>query len=132
MIGVDVRTLRPDSAGCWPDEPGEIVIRSEVLMTGYWNNPAATAEALRGGWLHTGDIGKIDKDGFVYVVDRLKDMIISGGENIYSREVEDALTSHPAIAEAAVVGAPHTRAFRQKLLPMAGALYDERLYVIMP
>jgi long-chain acyl-CoA synthetase len=78
-------------------------------MKGYWNNPTATAETLRGGYLHTGDIGQIDAGGFVYVVDRLKEMIVSGGENIYSREVENALMSHPAVLEAAVVGAPDPR-----------------------
>jgi acyl-CoA synthetase (AMP-forming)/AMP-acid ligase II len=109
MIGVDVRTVRSDGSECAPDEPGEIVIRSDALMSGYWNNPSATADTLRGGWLHTGDVGQTDADGFVYVVDRLKDMIISGGENIYSREVEDALMGHPGVAEAAVVGAPHPR-----------------------
>ncbi|MGH6768797.1 MAG: acyl-CoA synthetase [Xanthobacteraceae bacterium] len=109
MIGCDVRTVRPDGSACQPDEPGEVVIRSEALMSGYWNNPAATGETLREGWLHTGDVGQVDEHGFVYVVDRLKDMIISGGENIYSREVEDALLSHPSLAEAAVVGTPHPR-----------------------
>jgi acyl-CoA synthetase (AMP-forming)/AMP-acid ligase II len=78
-------------------------------MTGYWNNHPATLETLRGGYLHTGDIGERDEDGFIFVVDRLKDMIVSGGENIYSREVENALASHPGILEVAVVGAPDTR-----------------------
>ena len=109
MTGVEVRTLRPDCTPCAVDEPGEIVIRSECLMTGYWDNDAATREALRNGWLHTGDIGQIDAEGFVYVVDRLKEMIVSGGENIYSREVENALMSHPGVLEAAVVGAPDPR-----------------------
>ncbi|MCC6889212.1 MAG: AMP-binding protein [Hyphomicrobiales bacterium] len=109
MIGCDVRTVRPDGSECDIDEPGEIVIRSDALMTGYWNNPDATRETLRNGFLHTGDIGQVDAGGFVYVVDRLKEMIISGGENIYSREVENALMAHPAVIEAAVVGAPDPR-----------------------
>src|SRR5579862_1608912 len=75
-------------------------------MVGYWNNSPATIEALRGGWLHTGDMGHIDEDGFVYLDDRKKDMIVSGGENVYSREVEEALMSHPAVADAAVIGVP--------------------------
>jgi acyl-CoA synthetase (AMP-forming)/AMP-acid ligase II len=109
MVGCDVRTLHADGSPCATDEPGEIVIRSDALMTGYWNNPAATAETLRGGFLHTGDIGQIDDGGFVYVVDRLKEMIVSGGENIYSREVENALMSHPGVLDAAVVGGPDPR-----------------------
>ncbi len=109
MIGCDVETRRPDGSPCAVGEPGEIVIRSDALMTGYWRNEAATRETLRGGFLHTGDIGEIDAHGFVYVVDRLKEMIVSGGENIYSREVENALMGHPGVLEAAVVGAPDPR-----------------------
>lgn len=90
-------------------EPGEIVVKSAANMRGYWNNSAATIETLRDGWLHTGDIGKLDEDGFLYLVDRKKDMIISGGENIYSREVEETLLQHPDISDAAVIGVPHTR-----------------------
>ena len=78
-------------------------------MTGYWRNPQATAETIRHGWLHTGDVGTEDEEGFIFVIDRLKDMIISGGENIYSREVEDVLASHPAVIEAAVIGRPDAR-----------------------
>jgi acyl-CoA synthetase (AMP-forming)/AMP-acid ligase II len=85
---------------------GEICLRSDQVMEGYWNNHAATLEALRDGWLFTGDIGYIGKDNFLYVVDRKKDMIISGGENIYSPEVESALGSHPEVQEAAVIGLP--------------------------
>ncbi|MBO3273799.1 long-chain-fatty-acid--CoA ligase [Pseudomonas schmalbachii] len=85
---------------------GEIVVRGPSVMLGYWNKPEATAEALRNGWMHTGDGGYMDEDGFVYVCDRLKDMIVSGGENIYSAEVETAISSHPAVAQAAVIGIP--------------------------
>ena len=89
---------------------GEIRIRSEGVMDGYWRNEAATKEVLlEGGWLATGDIGSLDEDGYVYILDRKKDMIISGGENIYARDVEDTLLSHPEIIEAAVVGGPHER-----------------------
>ena len=109
MVGVDVRVARPDGTECAVGEPGEIIIRSGAVMTGYWNNNAATLETLRNGFIHTGDIGERDDEGFVFVVDRLKDMIVSGGENIYSREVEEALVSHPGVLESAVVGAPDER-----------------------
>lgn len=109
MTCVEVRTMAPDGSFCPPGVRGEIVIRSEALMGGYWNNHAATVETLVDGWLHTGDVGETDEQGFVYVLDRVKDMIISGGENIYTREVEEALLAHPGIAEVAVVGAPDER-----------------------
>ena len=109
MVGCDVRVVRLDGSECAAGEPGEIVIRSQGLMHGYWNNHIATADTLRDGWLHTGDIGEVDDESFVFVVDRLKEMIVSGGENIYSREVENALMSHPAVLEAAVVGGPDER-----------------------
>jgi len=89
-----------------PGEMGEIVVRGEVVMKGYWRNPKATAETLRGGWLHTGDLGIMDERGYVYILDRAKDMIISGGENIYSREIEDVILKHPAVHEVAVIGVP--------------------------
>ena len=88
---------------------GEIVYRAPTLMAGYWNNPEATAEAFAGGWFHSGDLVRQDEEGYVWVVDRKKDMIISGGENIYCAEVENALAAHPAIAEAAVIGRPHEK-----------------------
>jgi acyl-CoA synthetase (AMP-forming)/AMP-acid ligase II len=88
---------------------GEICLHSPQNMLGYWNNSAATIEALRGGWLHTGDMGYVDEDGFVYLADRKKDMIVSGGENVYSREVEEALMSHASVADAAVIGVPDRR-----------------------
>ncbi|MBV9202727.1 MAG: AMP-binding protein, partial [Alphaproteobacteria bacterium] len=88
-------------------EVGEVVTRSDCVMEGYWNNPAATEETLRGGWLHTGDLGSSDEDGFLTLRDRSKDMIISGGSNIYPREIEEVLLRHPDIAEASIVGRPH-------------------------
>jgi fatty-acyl-CoA synthase len=90
-------------------EVGEIVYRGPTTMLGYWRNAAATEEAFAGGWFHSGDLVRVDADGFFYVVDRAKDMIISGGENIYCAEVEDALAAHPAIREVSVVGRPHER-----------------------
>jgi acyl-CoA synthetase (AMP-forming)/AMP-acid ligase II len=75
-------------------------------MTGYWNKPEATAETLKGGWMHTGDAARMDEKGYIYIQDRIKDMIVSGGENIYPAEVENALFQHPAVADAAVIGIP--------------------------
>jgi acyl-CoA synthetase (AMP-forming)/AMP-acid ligase II len=89
-----------------PGQMGEIVVRGEVVMKGYWKNHEATAETLRGGWLHTGDLGIMDEKGYVYILDRAKDMIISGGENVYSREIEDVILKHPAVHEVAVIGVP--------------------------
>ena len=97
------RRMIARSAG---DAIGEIVIRGENVMKGYWNNPAATAEAMRGGWFHTGDLARRDEDGFYFIVDRKKDMIIRNGLNVYPREVEEVLYTHPAVAEAAVFGVP--------------------------
>jgi fatty-acyl-CoA synthase len=90
-------------------EVGEIVYRGPTLMKGYWNKPAETAEAMAGGWFHSGDLVRQDDEGFLYVVDRKKDMIISGGENIYCAEVENALAAHPGVADVAVIGARHER-----------------------
>lgn len=90
-------------------EVGEIQVRGPTLMRGYFRNPKETRAALKGGWLHTGDLGRYDEKGFLYVVDRLKDMIKSGGMNIYAREVEEVLMSHPQVKEAAVIGVPHER-----------------------
>jgi len=104
--GVLVRIVDDNGKDCAVEEPGEILLRGPIMMQVYWNNSNATIETLRGGWLHTGDMGKFDDDGYVYLVDRKKDMIVSGGENIYSREVEEALYQHDAVANAAVIGVP--------------------------
>jgi fatty-acyl-CoA synthase len=87
-------------------DPGEICIRGAIVMDGYWKRPELTADAFRGGWLHTGDIARQAADGYLTIVDRTKDMIISGGFNVYPREVEDALLAHEAVAAAAVIGVP--------------------------
>lgn len=105
-FGVEVRTVKPDGADTAVDEPGEILIRAPGLMSGYWNRNALSLLAVREGWFRTGDVGFFDDQGFLFIADRLKDMIISGGENIYSREVEDALMEHPAVHEASVTGMP--------------------------
>jgi acyl-CoA synthetase (AMP-forming)/AMP-acid ligase II len=85
---------------------GEVVVRGLAVMLGYWNRPDATAETLRGGWLHTGDLGRLDEHGYLYLLDRAKDLIITGGSNVYAVEVEAALSSHPAVRDVAVVGIP--------------------------
>jgi long-chain acyl-CoA synthetase len=108
-VGVAVRTVRPDGTDCDTGEVGEVLARSNAVTVGYWGNPAATAEALRDGWYHTGDLGYLNDRSYLFVVDRAKDMIVSGGENVYSVEVEDALYRHPAVAEAAVFGVPDER-----------------------
>jgi fatty-acyl-CoA synthase len=97
--------LRPVPDG----EPGEICVQGPLVMTGYRDNPELTAEAFRGGWLHTGDVAVRDPDGFLRIVDRTKDMIVSGGFNIYPRELEDILGEHPAVAQVAVIGVPHPK-----------------------
>jgi long-chain acyl-CoA synthetase len=102
--GVAVRVVRADGEECEPDEVGEILIRGPNVTPGYWGNDTATATALRGGWYHSGDLGSLRGDGYMFVVDRLKDMIVSGGENVYSIEVENALYRHAAVREAAVFG----------------------------
>ncbi|MDX1710678.1 MAG: AMP-binding protein, partial [Rhodovibrionaceae bacterium] len=88
-------------------EPGEVLVRGEQVMLGYWNRDDATAETLRDGWLHTGDVGVLDEEGFLTLKDRSKDVIISGGTNIYPREVEEVLLTHPGVLEVSVIGAPH-------------------------
>ena len=103
---VQVRVVDADGKDVPPGQVGEIVTRSGANMVGYWNRPQETAKTLRDGWLHTGDAGFLDDDGYVFIHDRVKDMIISGGENVYPAEVESALAEHPAIAEVAVIGVP--------------------------
>ena len=104
---VEVRVVDEDDRLLPAGESGEIVVRGDVVMPGYWENPEATASALKGGWLHTGDVGRFDEDGFLTLLDRAKDMIISGGTNIYPREIEEVLLRDEAVREAAVVGRPH-------------------------
>ena len=104
--GVQVRILDEDDRPLPPGETGEICIRGGSVMKGYWERPEETAETLRGGWLHTGDIGKMDDEGYVYILDRTKDMVISGGLNIYPREIEEVLLTHPSVSEACVFGVP--------------------------
>ena len=104
--GFEVRIADEDGNWLAPGEEGEICCRSNAVMAGYWRAPEATAEAIKDGWFHTGDIGKIDEEGFVYILDRKKDLILRGGFNVFPRDIEDALVEHPAVAQAGVVGRP--------------------------
>ena len=106
---VSARVVDDDMNDVPVGQVGEIVYRAPTLMDGYWNNPKATAEAFAGGWFHSGDLVRQDEEGYIWVVDRKKDMIISGGENIYCAEVENVLAGHPAIVEVAVIGRSHEK-----------------------
>jgi long-chain acyl-CoA synthetase len=105
-LGVNVRIVDKNNQDVVPGVVGEIIAQSDSIMKEYWRKPKETAEAIVDGWLHTGDLAYYDENGFIYIVDRKKDMIVSGGENVYSREVEDVLYKHPSVAEAAVIGVP--------------------------
>lgn len=105
----EVRIVDDNGVDVGPDVPGEVLVRSRHIMAGYWNRPDATAQTITDGWLHTGDIAVRDAEGFVYIQDRIKDMIISGGENVYPAEIEDILLSHPGIADVAVLGIPSAK-----------------------
>ena len=106
VLGTEVRVVDENGDDCAPGEVGEIIARGDQLMNGYWNVPEATAQALRDGWLYLGDAGTFDEEGYLYVKDRIKDMVVSGGENVYPAEVEQVLYEHEAVAEAAVIGVP--------------------------
>lgn len=124
---LDVRLLDDDLQEVEPGEVGEICVRGPLVMSGYWNRPEETAEALRGDWLHTGDLARMDDDGFMFIVDRAKDMIVSGGFNVYPREVEDVIATHPGVAQVAVIGVPHPtwgEAVTAVVVPRPGAAID--------
>lgn len=104
--GVEIRLLGPDGAEVPPGGDGEITVRGDVVMSGYWDDPGATTAAVHEGWLRTGDIGRLDDAGYLYLTDRARDVIITGGANVYPREVEEVLLTHPGVSEAAVVGVP--------------------------
>jgi long-chain acyl-CoA synthetase len=108
-VGVEVRVVGPDGSEIPPGEAGEVIIRGPNVMAGYWNKPTETEAALANGWYHTGDVGYMDENAFLFLVDRAKDMIVTGGENVYSTEVEEVLYRHPAVLEAAVFGVPDRR-----------------------
>ncbi|MFD5858611.1 o-succinylbenzoate--CoA ligase [Streptomyces chartreusis] len=123
----DVRVVRPDLTPVDTDEPGEIVVRGPHVMPGYWGLPDETAASFADGWFRSGDAARVDEDGYVFVVDRIKDMIISGGENIYPAEIEDVLLTHPDIAECAVIGVADDKwgeVPRAVVVPREGAAPD--------
>ena len=105
--GVSIRVVDLENNDLPLGEMGEILIKGHCVMKGYYNRPEATAAAIKNGWLHTGDIGTFDEDGYLYITDRVKDMIIRGGFNVYPREIEEVLMTHPAVSLAAVIGVPH-------------------------
>jgi len=109
MRTAHIRVVDENGDDCAPGQVGEIVVGGGQVMKGYWNLPEATAQAIRGDWFHSGDAGYFDEDGYLYIYDRVKDMIVSGGENVYPAEVESALAAHPAIADVAVIGVPDDR-----------------------
>jgi fatty-acyl-CoA synthase len=106
LLHIDVKVVDGGGKECPPNIPGELIIRGPHVTPGYWNNPEATAQAIRGGWLYTGDLAVRDDEGYYTIVGRVKDMIISGGENIYPAEIESVMHAHPAVAEAALIGVP--------------------------
>jgi long-chain acyl-CoA synthetase len=106
VVGVDLQILGPENQQMTDGRPGEVVVRGANVMAGYWNKPEQTAEVLQDSWYRTGDVGRVDNNGYLFLLDRSKDMIISGGENVYCTEVEDAIYTHPAVLEAAVFGIP--------------------------
>jgi acyl-CoA synthetase (AMP-forming)/AMP-acid ligase II len=104
--GVTLSIQSSDGRILGPDQTGEVCARGGNLLAGYWKDEAGTREAFRGGWYHTGDVGRIDREGYLFLVDRVKDMIVTGGENVYSVEVESTIARHPAVAQVAVIGVP--------------------------
>ena len=122
-VNVEVRTADEQGKDCPPEEVGEVIVRGDHLMTGYWKLPEATADTLRNGWVHTGDLGYFDSAGFLFLVDRKRDVIISGGFNIYPKEIEDAIVGHPKVKEVAVIGVPDEKwgeAVKALVVPVEG------------
>jgi long-chain acyl-CoA synthetase len=129
VAGVDMKLLGEDGGEVPPGEVGEVAIRGHNVMKGYWRRPEATADAIRDGWFHTGDLARVDDDGYFFIVDRKKDMLIRGGYNVYPREVEEVLYEHPAVREAAVIGVPHPELGEEvaaAVALVAGAEVEER------
>lgn len=125
VYSAEVRVAGADDRELGRGEVGEIIVRGPIVMMGYWRKPELSAQTLRNGWMHTGDSGYFDDDGFLFIADRIKDMIISGGENVYSIEVENAICSHPDVAQCAVIGIPDPRwgeAVHAIVVPRAGAI----------
>jgi long-chain acyl-CoA synthetase len=131
--GIEMRVVDEAGGEVPCGEVGEIVIRGPNVMKGYWNNPAATAEAIRDGWFHTGDLGRVDGDGFFFLVDRRRDVIIRGGYTVYPREVEEVLYEHPAVRQAAVIGVPHPELGEEiaAVVSLRGAVEADELRVFV-
>jgi len=130
---VEVKIVNPDDEELPPGETGEIVTRSDLVMKGYWKNDEATRDTIRNGWLHTGDMGYLDERGYLFIMDRSKDMIISGGENIYPREIEEVLIKHPAVREVAVIGVPDPKwgeAVKAVVAPVEGSTVTEEELIL--
>lgn len=128
-INIDVKVMDENDQPVESGQVGEIVARSANVMKGYWKNPQATAETLRNGWLHTGDLATMDEEGYIYICDRKKDMIISGAENIYPLEIENVISSHPGVLEVAVIGVPDAKwgeAVKAIVVPRPGASLTEQ------
>lgn len=124
LPGTDLVVMKLETEQAGPGETGEIWLKADSMMRGYLNDPEATQKAFSNGWYRTGDVARIDEDGYLFIVDRLKDMIITGGENVYSKEVEDALAEHPHVAQAAVIGTAHPdwgETVTAVIVPAAGA-----------
>ncbi|HZK19020.1 MAG TPA: AMP-binding protein, partial [Clostridia bacterium] len=107
LPGADLIVMKSETEQAKPGETGEIWLKADSMMMGYYNDPEATEQAFTDGWYKTGDVARVDEDGYLYIVDRLKDMIVTGGENVYSKEVEDAIAAFPEVLETAVIGRPH-------------------------
>ncbi len=121
----DIRIIKEDGTDASTGEVGELIVKGSGIMKGYYKNPEKTSEAVRNGWLYTGDLGKIDEDGFIYIVDRKKDLVISGGENIYPVEIESVILEHPMVKEVAVIGIPDERlgeAIAAVITPVSGVM----------
>ncbi len=128
VMGVKVKIVDNDGREVETDEIGEVVVQGKNVMKGYWNQPELTREVLKEGWLYTGDMGKIDELRYIYIVDRKKDMIISGGENIYAKEVEEVLSAHPGVAQAVVIGVPDEKwgeAVKALIIKRQGVIVSE-------
>jgi fatty-acyl-CoA synthase len=123
MFHCDARVWNADGGDAKPDEIGELMLRGPVVMKEYWNMPEATEASFTDGWFHTGDLAKVDEDGYFYIVERKKDMLITGGENVYPAEVEEAILAHPKVAEVGVIGAPDEKwgeSVRAIVVPLSG------------
>ncbi|HZD22527.1 MAG TPA: AMP-binding protein, partial [Acidimicrobiia bacterium] len=132
LFHIDMKVTRADGTECDPDEEGELLIRGPHVIPGYWKRPEESAAAIVDGWLHTGDVARKDDEGYYTIIGRIKEMYISGGENVYPAEIESVMLDHPAVAEAAVVGIPDEKwgeVGRACLALREGAAFEEQAFV---